>query len=165
MVRAGRSVAVAPGPGAPAGTVIGLRGKYVIPGLIDAHTHLAGMRAAQSALHSGVTTVRSESVGSFRDVALRDLVKSGAVPGPDVLAAGIFVSPRLGEDDILADPRLVPLARKEIREPERLRQLVAINIDHGVDWIKTRGTERAGLAETDPREQTYDEAQLRAVVE
>ena len=48
---------------------------------------------------------------------------------------------------------------------EALRTVVRVNLDHGVDWIKTRGTERAGLPDTDPRQQVYDEAQLRVIVE
>ena len=40
-----------------------------------------------------------------------------------------------------------------------------MNLDRGVDWIKTRGTERAGLPDTDPRKQVYDEAQMRTIVE
>ncbi|MFM9014838.1 MAG: amidohydrolase family protein, partial [Gemmatimonadota bacterium] len=42
---------------------------------------------------------------------------------------------------------------------------VRVNLDRGVDWIKTRGTERAGLPDTDPRKQVYTEAELRAIVE
>lgn len=164
VVRDGTIASV--GAGAPpAGLrVIDLRGKYLVPGLIDAHTHLQTVRAARAALESGVTTVRSASVGSFRDVALRDLVRAGKLPGPDVVAAGIFVTPRLGEDDILADPALADLPGEVVSE-EALRRLVRINLAHGVDVIKTRGTERAGTADTDPRQQTYTEAQLRAIVE
>ncbi len=40
-----------------------------------------------------------------------------------------------------------------------------VNIARGVDLIKTRSTERAGLAEQDPRVQVYDERQIRAVVD
>jgi imidazolonepropionase-like amidohydrolase len=43
--------------------------------------------------------------------------------------------------------------------------VVRINLDRGVDVIKTRATERAGLPEQDPRKQVYDEVQLRAVVD
>jgi len=43
--------------------------------------------------------------------------------------------------------------------------MVRANLAHGVDWIKVLATERAGLVETDPRKQTYTEAELRAVVE
>ena len=48
---------------------------------------------------------------------------------------------------------------------QQLAAVVNINIDRGADWIKTRATERAGLADQDPRKQVYDEAQLRAIVD
>lgn len=160
----GRIASVAAGP-APAGTrTIDLKGRYLVPGLIDAHTHLQSTRQARTALESGVTTARSASVGSFRDVALRDLVRRGALPGPDMVPAGIFVSPRFGEDDILADPELADL-RPGPDTAEKARALVRINLKHGVGVIKTRGTERAGLPDTDPRQQSYTEDVLRAIVE
>lgn len=43
--------------------------------------------------------------------------------------------------------------------------LVRINADRGVDFIKTRGTERAGLPNTDPRKQTYTQEQLAVIVD
>ena len=143
--------------------VIDVGGRWVVPGLIDAHTHISNLASARRALESGVTTVRSASTPAFQDVGLRELVKAGAVAGPDVVAAGLFVTPELG-DAALADPRLAPLFGG-VNTPEQLRALVRINLDRGVDVIKTRGTERAGLPNTDPRKQTYTEAQLRAVVE
>jgi imidazolonepropionase-like amidohydrolase len=153
------------GPGAPpAGAqVVDLGGRYLVPGLIDAHTHLDNLGSARRALATGVTTVRSASVSAYQDVVLRELVRGGYVAGPDMLAAGVFVSPDLGQA-VLADARLGPLMAG-VRTPDQLRALVRINLDRGVDWIKTRGTERAGLPETDPRQQTYSEAELRAVVE
>ena len=85
--------------GAIAGAlVIDLRGRWVLPGLIDAHTHI-------SSLAGGVTSL------------------------------------------------------------DALRLVVTVNADHGVDVIKTRGTERAGLPNTDPRKQSYTEEQLRTIVE
>jgi imidazolonepropionase-like amidohydrolase len=152
------------GAAVPAGArVIDVGGRWVLPGLIDAHTHIATLAAARRALASGVTTVRSAGVPAFQDVALRDLVRAGAVPGPDVVAAGVFVTPDLGET-LLADARLAPAAAG-VRTPEALRAVVRVNLARGVDVIKTRGTERAGLPDTDPRQQTYTEAELRAVVE
>ena len=163
LVRRGRIESVGTGA-APSGVqVIDLAGKYLVPGLIDAHTHLDNLDAARRALETGATTVRSASVGSFRDVALRDLVRGGHVIGPDMVAAGIFVTPDIGEG-ALADTGLGPLMTG-VRTPEQLRALVRVNLRHGVDVIKTRGTERAGTATTDPRQQVYTEAELRAVVE
>ncbi len=52
-----------------------------------------------------------------------------------------------------------------LQSEEDLRALVRINVENGARVIKTRGTERAGRPDTDPREQVYTEAQLRAVVE
>jgi imidazolonepropionase-like amidohydrolase len=163
LVRRGRIESIGTGP-VPAGTqVIDLMGKYLVPGLIDAHTHLDNLEAARRALETGATTVRSASVGSFQDVALRDLVRAGYVIGPDMIAAGLFVTPDIGEA-ALADTGLGPLMNG-VRTPEQLRALVRVNLRHGVDVIKTRGTERAGTATTDPRQQVYTEAELRAVVE
>jgi imidazolonepropionase-like amidohydrolase len=145
------------------GDTIDLAGRWVLPGLIDAHTHIATTAAMKRALESGVTTVRSASTPHYEDVGLRELVRRGAIPGPEMLAAGVFISPNLGET-ILADPRLAAFA-DGVTTPEQLAAVVNINIDRGADWIKTRATERAGLAEQDPRKQVYSDAQLRAVVQ
>lgn len=138
-------------------------GHYLMPGMFDVHTHIDNLAAAERALASGVTTVRSASVDAFQDVALRELVRSGAVAGPDVQAAGVYVTPDLG-NTVLADPRLAAL-HDGVYSDEDLRTLVRINADRGADVIKTRGTQRAGLPDTDPRQQVYTEAQLRVVVE
>jgi imidazolonepropionase-like amidohydrolase len=126
VLRDGRISEIAEDAAPPAGaTVIDARGRFLLPGLIDAHTHVASLSAARRALESGVTTIRSASVGAFQDVALREAVKRGSIAGPDVLAAGVFVTLELGET-ILADPRLSQLAAGVTSEAA-LRQLVRIN--------------------------------------
>jgi imidazolonepropionase-like amidohydrolase len=148
----------------PAGAdSLDVAGRWVVPGLIDAHTHIASAAAMRRALESGVTTVRSASVPAYQDVGLRELVRRGALAGPEMLAAGVFVTPSLGET-ALADPKLAQLST-DVLTPDALRTVVNINADRGVDVIKTRATERAGLADQDPRKQVYDEVQLRAVVD
>ncbi len=144
-------------------SVIDCEGNYLMPGLIDVHTHLETLEQAARALASGVTTIRTAGVPAYQDVAMAALSKAGKIPGPDVVAAGVYVTPRL-EDTILADPRMVPLA-DGVESDEALRLLVKINLDHGVAVIKTRGTERAGRADTDPREQVYTQHQLEVVVD
>jgi imidazolonepropionase-like amidohydrolase len=165
VVRDGRIAEIVSGTYTPpAGAeVIDVRGRYVLPGLIDAHTHVSSLATARRALESGVTTIRSASVSSYQDVALREAVANGAIVGPDVVATGVFVSPELGET-MLADPRLAKLSGGVTSEAA-LRELVRINADRGVNFIKTRGTERAGLPNTDPRKQTYTETQLSWIVD
>jgi imidazolonepropionase-like amidohydrolase len=143
--------------------VVDIEGNYLMPGMIDVHTHIDTIDRAERALASGVTTVRSASVSAYQDVALRELVRSGQLAGPDFLAAGVYVTPELGRGQ-LADPRLAEFY-DGVDTDEDLRRLVQINIDRGVDVIKTRGTQRAGLPHTDPRQQVYTERQLRIVVE
>ncbi len=148
----------------PAGaTVIDARGRFLLPGLIDAHTHAASLSTARRALESGVTTIRSASSSAFQDVGLREAARQGVIPGPDVVAAGMFISPELG-DAVLGDPRFSRLVGRMETE-EGLREAVRINIERGADVIKTRGTERAGLPNTDPRKQTYTEQQLSWIVD
>jgi imidazolonepropionase-like amidohydrolase len=143
-------------------SVIDCAGNYLMPGMMDVHTHLENLEQAQRALYTGVTTIRSASVPAYQDIGLRELVRSGGLPGPDVVAAGVYVTPNL-EDTILADPRLAVLAHG-VNTDDELRLLVNVNIDRGVDVIKTRGTERAGRPDTDPREQVYSRHQLEVIV-
>jgi len=164
LISNGRIQSIRPGGAVPADVaVIDLGGRWVAPGLIDAHTHISTLANARRALHSGVTTVRSASVPAYQDVEMREMARAGQIAAPDVLATGVFVTPNLGET-LLADARLGALAGG-VNTPEQLRALVRVNLDHGVDWIKTRGTERAGLPDTDPRKQVYDERELSAIVE
>ena len=156
-------IAAADAPIDSAYTTVDVEGNYLMPGMFDVHTHLGTLDQAKRALDSGVTTVRSASVNAYQDVALRELSKAGKIPGPDVVAAGVYVTPNLG-GTVLADPGLVDLA-DGVHTDEQLRKLVNVNIARGVDVIKTRGTQRAGLPNTDPRKQVYTERQLRVIVE
>jgi len=148
----------------PAGyEIVDLDGAYVLPGLIDAHTHLGTLDAARRALESGVTTVRMAGVPFFTDVAMRELARSGAIPGPDVVPSGLFVRHAPPPDAILTEPSLSSLDPNGNRAAN-LRRVVQVNLARDVEVIKVAATERAGLPDTDPRQQTYSEAELRAVV-
>lgn len=165
VVENGRIARIGPGrqPVAGAADTIDVAGRWVLPGLVDAHTHVQTLAGMRRALESGVTTARSASTPHYEDVGLRALVRRGTLVGPELLAAGVFVTPYLGET-ALADPRLAEYAGA-VLEPAQLRGVVRVNLDRGVDVVKTRATERAGLPDQDPRKQVYDASQLRAVVE
>ena len=163
LVGGGRILSV--GPEAPPAGVetLDVSGKFVLPGFIDAHTHASELSQVRRALESGATTLRSASVGSFRDVAIGRMVAAGHLAGPDYLGAGVFVTPNLGEAR-LASESLFGVG-DDIRGEDDLRMLVRVNAENGVRAVKTRATERAGLPDTDPRKQVFSEAQLRAIVE
>ncbi|MGY8796616.1 MAG: amidohydrolase family protein, partial [Woeseiales bacterium] len=70
-------------------TIVDVEGNFLMPGMIDAHTHIDTVERAKRALDSGITTVRSASVSAFQDVTLRELVRTGKLAGPEVVAAGV----------------------------------------------------------------------------
>jgi imidazolonepropionase-like amidohydrolase len=164
VLRNGRVESIGTGPAPTDARVRDLRGKYVLPGLIDAHTHAADFAALRRALESGVTTLRSSGVSNYADVGFRTLVKNGVITGPDVVATGYHVRPRIAQEAFLNDPEYADLM-SEITTVEKLRRAVQMNLSHGVDWIKILATERAGTADTDPRKQVYTEQEISAVVQ
>jgi imidazolonepropionase-like amidohydrolase len=128
IVEGGRIARVGSGLPAPAGAeVYDLGGAFLLPGLIDAHTHLladydgahggddanmiltvtqlgAGARAllgaglAREALEAGITTVRDlGNSGAGGDVALRDAIRAGRVVGPRVVASTRALAPAGGQ--------------------------------------------------------------------
>jgi imidazolonepropionase-like amidohydrolase len=149
---------------APAGVrTIDIRNRWVVPGLIDAHVHIANLQQMRAALQSGVTTARSAGVSGYVDVGLRELVKQGHVAGPDVLASGYHVRTMPAPDLFLSDPDLGDLLGG-VTTVDGLRRVVRANLSHGVDWIKVNATERAGTPDTDPRKQMFSAAELEVIV-
>lgn len=165
-VKDGKIVAVGASRPPAGADVIDMRGMYITPGFFEGHFHGSSIASAQRALVSGVTTAKGASVGGYNDVAIKNMVKAGLVVGPDILAAGVYVTPELGNTDaILADPRLHKYANKSLHGEEALREVVGINADRGVDWIKTRSS---GLSSRtggpDALTQVYSDDELIAIV-
>ena len=111
VVERGRIEYVGPANAAPvtSGKVLDLQGHTILPGLIDMHVHLTsgggyhgyerlkltderrailGVVHAKQTLMAGFTTVRNVGAGSFGDVALRDAINDGDIPGPRMLVSG-----------------------------------------------------------------------------
>ncbi|MCW5647198.1 MAG: amidohydrolase family protein [Sphingopyxis sp.] len=164
----------------------------VLPGLIDLHTHLAdlgqsadlaapikaspaetalvGARNARVTLDAGFTSVRD--VGTYRgltDVALRNAIDRGDVPGPRMWVAGAYITiPKGGgelngvvpNEELPADMRLGVAAT-----PEEAAQKTAFLLDSGADFIKTIATGAVLAIGTEPGAVEMSEAMLRAVVE
>lgn len=166
VVGSGKILSVTAGRSSvPSGArVIDLGGRFLVPGLIDAHVHIRNLDAARRALQSGVTTARSMGVG-FGDVGLRKLIAKGAIEGPELLAAGYHVRPRMQTEFFIDEPDMSDLMKSGVRGEEAMRRVARVMIAHGVDFIKTTSTERAGLPDTDPRKPLYGEPELRALVD
>ncbi|MCB8901594.1 MULTISPECIES: amidohydrolase family protein [unclassified Streptomyces] len=159
---AGRRGAVAVPQGVE---VLDAHGRWILPGLVDAHIHLSTAAEARDAVRKGATSARSGSTSFYQDIAVRELARHSPALAPRLKAAGVFVTPNLG-DTVLADPDLTPLARLKdgVRSAEGLRRVVEVNLARGADVIKTRVNERAGLPEQDPLAQVYSREQLAAIV-
>ncbi|HXG70477.1 MAG TPA: amidohydrolase family protein [Gemmatimonadaceae bacterium] len=165
VVRAGRIESISRAPvRVPAGAkVIDLGGRWLLPGLIDAHVHLRDPDSARAALRSGVTTARSLGVPHFADVNIRQRHRAGASDLPDVIAAGYHVRRRLAPEFFIDAPHLRRMA-EGILGPEDVRLAVRVMAGRGVDVIKVMATDRAGLVETDPLGRVLNDEELAAAV-
>ena len=167
VVREGRIVSVEEGRApAPAGaTALDLEGRYVAPGLIDAHVHVGSAADARRALRSGVTTMRSAGASHYADVGMRELHRLGFAETPEYLAAGYHVRPDPAEALFQDHPELGRYAPDGIRGAEAIAAMVRLMVARDVDFVKVNATERAGTPDTDPRKQLYSEEELRVIVE
>jgi len=148
----------------PAGVkVVNVANRWVLPGLIDAHVHIASLTEMRAALQSGVTTARSAGVSSYADVGLRELVKKGYVAGPEILAAGYHVRTFPAPELFLTDPDLGDLLGG-VTTVDAIRRVVRANLSHDAEWIKVTATERAGTPDTDPRKQMFSQSELEVIV-
>jgi imidazolonepropionase-like amidohydrolase len=146
------------------GRVIDLKGRWLLPGFIDAHVHVGDLVAARRALESGATTLGSAGIDHFADTGLRELNHGGAADVPDVVAAGYHVRPRLADAFFLDFPQFADL-RRGVRGADNVRRVVRAMVSRGVDRIKVLATERAGLPDTDPRIRVFTDEELSAVVD
>ncbi|MDX1493712.1 MAG: amidohydrolase family protein, partial [Longimicrobiales bacterium] len=152
---------------APAGgvRVVDLGGRYLAPGLMDAHVHIGSDADARRALLTGVTTMRSMGASHYADVGMRELQRDGHATTPEYLAAGYHVRPQMAEGFFQDHPELGGLDGGGVTGVDAVRAVTRALLSRDVDFIKTNATERAGLPNTDPRKQLYGEAEIAVMVE
>ena len=193
LVRGSKIDAVGPSTqiSAPAGaTTIRLPGSTLLPGLIEAHSHLLlhpynetpwdeqvlrepeALRVARAVNHAkatvlaGWTTVRdlgTEGAG-YSDVGLKRAIDQGIIPGPRMVVTTRAIVARGSYAPAGFDPRWeIPQGAEEADGIESITRIVRDQIRRGADWIKVYADYRWGPnGETRP---TFSEAELRAMVE
>jgi imidazolonepropionase-like amidohydrolase len=163
----------------------------VLPGLIDLHTHLAdagqdadvslplktspqataliGAQNARTTLMAGFTTVRD--VGTYRgltDVALRDAINQGRVPGPRMFVAGAYITVPGGggelngvvpNDELPADMRL-----GVVRDAQEAHDRSEFLFANGVDFIKMIATGAVLAIGTEPGTRELTDEEILATV-
>lgn len=149
---------------APQGSVLDLKGHWLLPGFVDAHVHVADLAAARRALRSGATTIGEAGVNHFADIGMRELNHKGVVDVPDVIAAGYHVRTHPADDFFLDFPQDADLMGG-VHGTEAVRRMVREMASRGVNRIKVMATERAGLPDTDPRIRVFNDEELAAVVD
>lgn len=165
-VREGKVTAISESAPAPADGVrrIELGGRYLLPGLIDAHAHIESPAAALRALQSGVTTARVLGDTFLQAIGTRDLIRAGHVPGPELLVSPGHIRPKPGLPFFMVYPQFGDAIDGELRGPDRIAEATRALIAQGADVIKVGASERAGLVNTDPRKPELTEEEMRAAV-
>jgi len=182
IVSVGQARGVAPSAGT---IVINLPTATVLPGLIDAHTHLTfgtnfgyemlgvsvprealiGARNARVTLEAGFTTVRNVGARGYADVALRDAINAGDVPGPRMLVSG----PALGITGGHCDENLLPFEFHFTAEGvadgvEGVQHKTREVIKYGADLIKICATGGVLSKGDDPNAAQYTLEEMKAIV-
>jgi imidazolonepropionase-like amidohydrolase len=196
LIRGERIIAVGANVTIPArATVIDLAGLTVLPGFIDAHVHLAsrtlgdgdwqhagltmlpaelallGAAHAQQTLEAGFTTVRDVGSAHYGDIALRNAINAGWVPGPRIVAAGVLFGITGGHCD--ETDGLVPgLLGHEAGIEEgvadgvdAVRSAVRTMVKYGADVIKICATGGVLSLTDSVGALQYSEEEMRAIVE
>lgn len=138
--------------------VIDLSSSFVLPGVMDMHTHvvgnldnyyfaryfqsphratIGGVVNAEKTLMAGFTTIRNVGAGDYADVALRNAINAGEVPGPRMSVSG----PSLGITGGHCDNNSLNSSFEERSDgvangPWEVREQVRKNVKYGADLTK-----------------------------
>jgi imidazolonepropionase-like amidohydrolase len=184
----GRISSIGQGSAIPPGARrVELKGMTLLPGLIDMHTHLTsdprysgyrrlqftdnfwtvvGVANAKKTIEAGFTTVRNVGSANFDDVAIKQAIEQGIVPGPRIVPATYAIGATGGHCDATELPPSVTVQRPAVANgPEEIRATVRKLRKYGAEVIKFCGTGGV-LSKTDTvGGQQYDLVEMKALVD
>jgi imidazolonepropionase-like amidohydrolase len=171
--------------------VIDVGGRTIMPGLIDAHTHLTyhyseyrlllqqlneslemnTIKAIQSAkiiLETGCTAIADGGSRGSIGIAVRDAVSQGLIPGPKVAAAGQIICGSAGIMDhtftfgYVDDDVFLGTA---VNGPQEVRTTVRKQVRQGVDYVKVAASGVPGSKTMDGKTQDLSYEEVLAAVQ
>jgi imidazolonepropionase-like amidohydrolase len=188
VVRGGRIAAVGPSVPIPRGApIIDLGRATILPGLIDCHTHITSEAGslgdrlrhsyvdaaivapsyARRTLEAGFTTIRDVGAPEFVDIALRNAINRGAIPGPRIIAATLSIGATGGHSDANGLSPYLRFAQSSgvADGVDEIRRMVRTLVKRGADVIKTTATAGAMSEEESVDAAQYTQAELDALVD
>jgi imidazolonepropionase-like amidohydrolase len=188
VIQGEKVLQVGSGIAVPSGAqIIDLGNATLLPGLIDCHDHLTfnpqdagygslgitvprqtltGVVNARKTLEAGFTSVRNVAASGYTDVALRDAINAGDIPGPRLMVSG----PPLGITGGHCDNNLLPYEFHYKDEgvadgPWEARAKVRETIKYGADLIKICASGGVLSKGDQPGTAQYTPEEMKAIVE
>jgi imidazolonepropionase-like amidohydrolase len=166
---------------------VDLAGMTLLPGLIDMHVHLTsdpryggyrgleftdnfwtvvGVANAKKTLEAGFTTVRNVGSANFDDVAIKQGIEQGFIPGPRIVPATYAIGATGGHCDSTEFPPSISAPGPAVANgPEEIRATVRRLRKYGAEVIKFCGTGGVFSKTDTVGGQQYDLTEMKALVD
>jgi imidazolonepropionase-like amidohydrolase len=166
---------------------VDLKGMTLLPGLIDMHTHITndpqyggysglqftdnfwtvvGVANAKKTVEAGFTTIRNVGAANFDDVAIKQGIDTGHIPGPRIVPATYAIGATGGHCDSTEFPPSITVPAPAVADgPEAIRATVRKLRKYGAEVIKFCGTGGVFSKTDTAAGQQYSLEEMKALVD